>query len=92
MDTWRIIVSYDASLPADQQDAIDAELDRLAEASGEVVDSGSGSGFGRRDLDYAYGTPGEASALASVIEEAFQDRVVTADLEVQIVEPDDEEE
>ena len=56
MDTWKVIVDYDASRPLDEQDAVDQEIDRLAEAAGEVIDSGAGSGFGRRDLDYSYAT------------------------------------
>ena len=65
MDTWKVIVDYDASRPLEEQDTIDQQIDRLAEAAGEVIDSGAGSGFGRRDLDYAYATEDEATTLAT---------------------------
>jgi len=67
MDTWKVIVDYDASRPLDEQDAVDQQIDRLAEAAGEVIDSGAGSGFGRRDLDYSYATESEAAALVDAI-------------------------
>lgn len=89
MPTWKVIVDYDAALPLDEQDAIDSELDRLANASGEITESGSGSGFGRRDLDYAYESEDEATALTVAIEEAFAKRE-SLDLTVRAVELDEE--
>lgn len=71
---WKVIIDYDASRPLEEQDAVDATLDRLADEAGEVVESGAGSGFGRRDLDYAYETEAEAVRLAEAVEGAFADR------------------
>ncbi|GAB5550251.1 MAG: hypothetical protein SangKO_100110 [Sandaracinaceae bacterium] len=71
---WKVIVDYDASRPLDEQDAVDTTLDRLADEAGEVVESGAGSGFGRRDLDYAFETEAEAVCLAESVEAAFADR------------------
>ena len=82
---WKVIIDYDAALPLDEQDAVDADLDRLADSAGAVVESGSGSGFGRRDLDYAYETEGEAAALTESIEATFAGRD-GLDLTVRAVE------
>lgn len=89
MATWKVIVDYDAALPLNEQDAIDSELDRLADASGEIIESGSGSGFGRRDLDYAYETEPEATALTEAVEATFAKRD-DLDLTVRAVELDEE--
>ena len=72
---WKVIVDYDASLAIDEQDTVDTMFDKLAEDAGEVLESGSGSGFGRRDLDYAFRSEAEAARLARSIEAAFRERV-----------------
>jgi hypothetical protein len=82
---WKVIVDYDGALPPDEQLAVDQELDRLADASGSVVDSGSGAGFGRRDLDYAFETESEADAFADAVRAAFDARP-ELDLTVRSVE------
>ena len=88
MPLWKVLIDYDASLPLDQHDAIDTELDRLAADSGEVVDSGSGTGFGRRDLDYAYETETEATKLVAAVQAAFASQP-ELDLTIRAVEVDE---
>lgn len=85
---WKVIIDYDANRPIEEQDAVDARLDGLADAAGEVVESGSGSGFGRRDLDYAFETEAEADRLAQSVQAAYRDRP-TLDLSVRAVSLDE---
>ena len=85
MPTWTVTVDYDGHLPATEQDALDQAIDRLADAAGEVMDSGSGAGFGRRHLDYSFDREDEADRLAISVGSSFKGRV-DLDLSVQTVE------
>ena len=78
---WKVIIDYDAACPAEVQGAVDVRLDQLADAAGDVLDSGSGSGFGRRDLDYAFGSEAEAQRLLDAVESAFSER---SDLDLSV--------
>ena len=90
MPTWTVTADYDGHLPASEQDALDLAIDRLADQAGEVVDSGSGAGFGRRHLDYTFGREDEAYRLATAVESSFATRD-HFDLSVHVLESAREE-
>lgn len=89
MPTWTVTVDYDGQLPASEQETIDLSIDRLADQAGEVVDSGSGAGFGRRHLDYAFDREDEAHRLATSVESSFATRD-QIDLSVHVIEASSE--
>lgn len=84
---YKVMVVYPLHSNPDDDEAIDVIVDRLALQAGVVLDSGAGSGFGMRDLDYLYATLAEARRLeAALIQEL-------PTLQVQIAEvPSDQEE
>lgn len=82
-------MDYDADRSSDELDLVDATIDRLADEVGEVVDSGSGAGFGRRHLDYTFEHEATAGRLVSEVESTFASRS-DLDLSVMTVEFDDE--
>lgn len=85
MPTWTVTVDYDGLLPASEQDALDAAIDRLAEKAGELMDSGSGAGFNRRHLDYSFESEAAALCLAEAVERGFGNRP-DADLSVRVAD------
>ncbi len=84
---YKVVVVYPLHSDPSDDEAIDASVDRLAVEAGEVLDSGAGSGFGMRDLDYLYATLEEARRLEGALTRELPH------LQVQVAEvlPDQEE-
>lgn len=82
---WKVLLSRldDESLAGEEWDN---QMDAIAEACPDLMDSGSGYGFGRRFLDYTF--TGRASAQQVVDAAEASTGISGIDIQLAEVEPD----